>query len=181
MKITFRDILETIKLIFVAGVIVVPIRIFIFQPFLVQGASMEPNLETGDYLIVDEITYRFRPPQRGEMVVFKYPQDPSKKFIKRIIGLPGEDVEIREGKVYIDGKPLKEDYLPENILTFPDQKIKLKENEYFVLGDNRNFSLDSRIFGPLPRKNIIGRAITKIFRINFFILPNLSFIKTPKY
>jgi signal peptidase I len=150
---------ETLKIVVIALVIVVPIRYFLFQPFFVKGASMEPNFEDNQYLIIDEISYRFREPQRGEIVVFKYPHDPSQRYIKRIVGLPGEIVEIKEEQVLISGQVLDESsYLPEGTSTPGLTKITLTENEYFVLGDNRLHSSDSRSWGPLPKENIVGRA-----------------------
>jgi signal peptidase I len=155
---------ETLKIVVIALVIVVPIRYFLFQPFLVKGQSMEPAFENGDYLIIDEISYRFSNPQRGEVVVFKYPQDTSQRYIKRIIGLPGEIVEIKDGKIFISGKPLEEtNYLPPNFFTpdFGFMRITLGENEYFVLGDNRLHSSDSRRWGTVPREDIIGRVFVR--------------------
>ncbi len=162
MKKFFSFVLETIKVVILAAVIVIPIRYFIFQPFFVQGISMEPNFGSGDYLIIDEITYRFRDPQRGEVVVFKYPKNPSQRYIKRIIGLPGEAIEIKEGKIIIideaESQTLDESgYLPLG-QTSGNIRVSLLENEYFVLGDNRAFSSDSRRWGPLPRENIVGRV-----------------------
>ena len=122
MKSFLAFIWEIAKIVIIALLIVVPIRYFIFQPFFVKGQSMEPNFGSGDYLIIDEITYRFRPPQRGEVVVFRYPDDPSQRYIKRIIGLPGETIEIEEGKVIIyneeGGRMLEEsDYLSSSVFT----------------------------------------------------------------
>lgn len=171
---------DTLKALFLSLLIVLPIRFFIFQPFMVQGASMEPNFSSGDYLIVDEISFRFRQPERGEVIVFKYPVNPSQKFIKRIIGLPGETVEIKDGKVYINGKLLPESYLSFAI-TFPNLKFTLKENEYFVLGDNRTASLDSRVFGAVKREEIIGRALIKVFNLNNPPFLNLAIMKIPDY
>ena len=176
----FHSLFEILKSAILAAIIVLPIRIFIFQPFLVQGASMAPHFETGDYLIVDELTFRFRDPKRGEVIIFKYPLNPSQKFIKRVIGLPGETIEIKKGSVFVNGKILREDYL-NNVSTFPDLKITLKNDEYFVLGDNRNSSLDSRIFGPLKRDLIIGRAIFKVFNWKILPLPALKVINTPSF
>jgi len=154
---------EVIKIAVIAAVIVVPIRYYLFQPFFVRGQSMDPNFENGDYLIIDEISYRFKEPARGEVIVFEYPYDNSQKFIKRIIGLPTETVEIKEGKITIyneDGsKVLNESGYLEGLTTEGDTKVKLKENEYFILGDNRQFSFDSRRFGPIFRENIIGRVV----------------------
>lgn len=157
-------IVELIKVIIVSLAIIIPVRYFLIQPFYVKGASMEPNFYDHEYLIVDEISYRFNQPQRGEIVVFKYPQDPEQYFIKRIIGLPKERVEIKNGWIYIyneeypHGFKIEEDYLPPDIYTPTNQSVTLKEKEYFVLGDNRASSLDSRSFGPVNVKLIIGRA-----------------------
>ena len=101
MKNFFSFVWEVTKIVIIAAVIVIPIRYFLFQPFFVRGQSMDPNFENGDYLIIDEISYRFRSPQRGEVVVFKYPEDPSQRFIKRIIGLPGETIEIKNGEITV--------------------------------------------------------------------------------
>jgi len=167
MKKFFALVWEVIKIVVLAAIIVLPIRYFLFQPFFVRGESMDPNFENGDYLIVDELSYRFRAPERGEVIVFKYPENPSQRFIKRIIGLPGETVEVKDGKVtiYSPGLPpqtLNElGYLPSGLETLGDIRATLTEDEYFVLGDNRTFSLDSRRIGPVPRENIIGRVILR--------------------
>lgn len=163
-KKTFLFFWEILKIAIVALVIVVPIRYFIFQPFIVRGGSMEPNFHSGDYLIIDEITYRFRSPERGEVVVFNYPKMPTQRYIKRIVGLPGEAVEIKDGKVFIyskDGELLELDesqYFHDIPATLGNEKVILKEGEYFVLGDNRPYSSDSRSWGVLPRNDIIGRV-----------------------
>ncbi|MBZ9577487.1 signal peptidase I [Patescibacteria group bacterium] len=164
MRKFFIFIWEIAKIVVIAAVIVVPIRYFLFQPFFVRGQSMNPSFENGDYLIIDEISYRFKTPQRGEVVVFKSPQNPSQRFIKRVIGLPGETVEIKDGEtiIYKDGfsQVLDEsEYLFSDLSTSGNTKVILAENEYFVLGDNRSYSFDSRRFGALPEENIIGRVI----------------------
>lgn len=169
------------KIVIVALVIVVPIRYFIFQPFFVRGQSMEPNFYNGDYLIIDELTYQFRTPQRGEVIVFKYPNDPSQRYIKRIIGLPGETIKVSLGEVviYKDGVPQTLDeaaYLPSFLQTAGDIQITLMPDEYFVLGDNRPLSADSRRWGTLPEDDIIGRVI---FRAWPFMV--LAKIQTPLY
>jgi len=156
-------LLEIVRIVILASLIVIPIRYFIFQPFFVQGVSMEPNFHNGDYLIVDELTYRFRAPQRGEVIVFRYPNNPSQRYIKRIVGLPGETVEIKEGEVVIiedkEREKLDESfYLKEDIETTGNIRVSLSDKEYFVLGDNRNFSSDSRRWGVLPRKYIVGKV-----------------------
>jgi signal peptidase I len=150
---------EIIQTVLLAFLIVLPIRYFVFQPFLVQGQSMEPNFHQGDYLLVDELSFRFREPRRGEVIVFRYPPRPQLRYIKRIIGLPGDEVVIKNGLVLINGKILDEsEYLPQGTQTQGYLEIKLGENEYFVLGDNRNASSDSRFWGPLKKENIIGRV-----------------------
>ncbi len=152
--------------------IVIPIRYFLFQPFFVKGQSMEPNFENGNYLIIDELSYRFRVPERGEVIVFKYPNDPSQRYIKRVIGLPGETIEIKEGKVIIHQqdssvKVLDESsYLGQNSITSGDIKITIGEKEYFVMGDNRIASYDSRRWGLLPKENIIGRVLVRAWPFN---------------
>lgn len=156
-------LLEIVRIVILASLIVIPIRYFIFQPFFVQGISMEPNFHNGDYLIVDEITYRFREPQRGEVIVFRYPKNPSQRYIKRIVGLPGETVEIKDSQVVVvdeDGKEVLNEstYLPPDTLTSGNIRVSLSKDEYFVLGDNREYSSDSRRWGVLPRKHIVGRV-----------------------
>jgi len=169
MKPSFTYIWEIIKVVIVALVIVLPIRYFIFQPFVVSGDSMVPNFHSGDYLIIDEISYRFSQPQRGDVVVFKYPKNPVHKFIKRIIGLPGETVEIKDDQVKVYNKDGQEQtlqeisYIPAEKPTYGDVRVILGEKEYFVLGDNRPYSSDSRIWGPVPTENIIGKVFVRIF------------------
>lgn len=160
---------EVAKIGIIAAVIVVPIRYFLFQPFFVRGQSMEPSFYNSDYLVVDEISYRFKAPQRGEVIVFKFPNDPSRRYIKRIIGLPGETVEVKDGKVVIfiedsEVETLDEsDYLSNSLSTPGNIKIILDENEYFVLGDNRIASSDSRSWGSLSKEYIIGRVFFRAF------------------
>lgn len=162
--------LETLKFTIVAILIVLPIRFFIAQPFIVKGESMEPTFFDGQYLIVDEITYRTHDPERGDVVIFKYPKDPSKYFIKRIIGLPNETVKIDGGKVTIFGEehpygqPLEESYIKNT--SHENVTEKLADNEYFAMGDNRSNSLDSRIWGPLPKEDIIGRVWVRLFPVS---------------
>lgn len=160
---------DTIKLLAIALVIVVPIRYFLFQPFFVSGVSMEPNFQNGNYLIVDEISYRFKPVERGDVVVLKFPLDASQKFIKRVIGLPGETVEIKDGKITIskDGKSqvLSENYIPSSNKTIGDMSVALGKKEYFVMGDNREYSYDSRRFGALPFDDIIGKVFLRVLPV----------------
>ena len=158
---------ELLKLVLLAVVVVVPFRLYIAQPFIVDGASMEPTFHTGNYLIVDEITYQFREPERGSVLVFRYPKDPKKHFIKRIIGLPGEMVSIKDGVVTITSS----EHPSGLVLDEPYVELEKKETlsytlgigEYFVMGDNRAQSADSRIWGAVPEKNIIGRPIIELF------------------
>ncbi len=165
MKSFFSFIWEVTKITLVALAIILPIRYFLVQPFFVKGASMEPNFYDNQYLIIDELFYRFQEPKRGEVVVFHYPNNLSQYFIKRLIGLPGETVEIFGGriKIYNDESPLgfvldEKQYLSEEVMTAGDLKQKLNDSEYFVLGDNRQFSSDSRFWGSLPEKDLVGRA-----------------------
>lgn len=169
----FLFLWEVSKIVIIALLIVVPIRYFLFQPFFVRGQSMEPNFANGDYLIIDEISYRLSPPQRGEVIVFKYPNNPSQRYIKRIIGLPGETVEIKDGKVVIyhqgESQSLDElDYLSLNIQTPGDIRVSLDEGEFFVLGDNRLLSSDSRRWGPLRREHIIGKVFLRAWPFTAF-------------
>ncbi len=131
------EIWEFVKFSFIAILIVIPIRIWIAQPFIVHGNSMVPNFENGDYLIVDEVSYQFRRPQQGEVIIFRYPKDPSQFFIKRVAGLPGDKI----------------------------GNITLASDEYFVLGDNTFASSDSRFWGPVKSNLIIGRAILRLWPI----------------
>ena len=164
---------ELAKVAVVALVLAGLVRYFLVQPFFVDGASMEPNFEDGEYLLVDEASYYFREVGRGEVVVFHYPLDTSKYYIKRVIGLPGETVEIKDGAITIynnenpGGFILEEPYVSElarlgNTLfgnaAFGNTKKKLEQGEYFVLGDNRPASSDSRRWGVLPRADIVGRV-----------------------
>ena len=160
---------ELLKIVIISFVIIAPIRYFLIQPFYVKGASMEPNFYDHEYLIVDEISYRFNDPKRGEIIVFRYPKNPQEFFIKRIIAFPGERVQVKDGGVIIynsenpDGMSLKEDYLEDNIKTYSlsEDIISLGSSEYFVLGDNRNASKDSRSFGPVDRSFVIGKVLLR--------------------
>ncbi len=171
MKKTLLFFWEISKIVLIALAIVVPIRYFLFQPFFVKGQSMEPNYETGDYLIIDELSYRFKNPERGEVIVFKYPNDTTQRYIKRIIGLPGETIEIKDGQIIIyknNSTPEVLDessYLPSGVQTAGNLKITLGNDEYFVLGDNRPVSSDSRRWGVVPRKDIIGKVYLRAWPI----------------
>ena len=177
----FLFIWEVLKIVLMALVIVIPIRYFLFQPFFVNGQSMEPNFEDGDYLIIDELSYRFSEPQRGDVIIFRYPYDPSQRYIKRIIGLPGEKIEISNGSVVIysqDGSLVldESEYLPRGLATPGEMEVLLDENDYFVLGDNRPVSSDSRTWGLLNRKDIIGKVSLRAWPFTA-----LAQIKAPSY
>jgi signal peptidase I len=155
-------LLEIVQISVLALVIILITRHFLILPFIVKGASMEPNFHDNEYLIVDEVTYRVRQPERGEIVVFHPPGNEGQYYIKRVIGLPGETVEVRDGKVFIsneefpNGVTLPEEYLTET--TVGRDMVTLQEGEYYLMGDNRDASLDSRTFGPVPKANIVGRV-----------------------
>lgn len=171
MKSFLYSFWETIEVGIIAVVAVFIIRNFLIQPFLVSGASMEPNFSSGDYLLIDELSYRLREPERGEVVVFHYPGNPSTFYIKRIIGLPGEQLLFKDGKVSIINKDhpkgftLDENYLPNDLKTSGNE-VSLKDNEYFVLGDNRNFSFDSRSWGTLKNDKIVGLVRLRLWPFN---------------
>lgn len=171
---------EIVEAVVIALVTVFIIRSFLIQPFLVNGASMEPNFKDGNYLLVDEISYRFREPQRGEVVVFRYPNDRSVYFIKRIVGLPGERIEIHDGKIFVDGQELTEEYFSPLPYTEGRIAIHLQDDEYWVLGDNRTYSFDSRNWGPIKRDDIIGLARIRVFPFNQMGVFSYHF-QTPRY
>ena len=149
---------ELIRFTIIAALIIIPIRTFIAQPFIVSGASMDPTFKDADYLIVDELSYYLRQPTRGEVVVFHPPQNQKTFYIKRIIGLPGETVTIENNVVSITSGDntfaLDEDYIED--ITTPNLERVLGDKEYFVMGDNREFSADSRNWGALPEHLIKG-------------------------
>ncbi|MBI3589455.1 MAG: signal peptidase I [Candidatus Liptonbacteria bacterium] len=184
MRKFFSSFLEVLEVALVAVVSVFLIRTFLVQPFLVSGESMAPNFSNGDYLLVDELTYRLRPPERGEVIVFRYPNDESTYFIKRLVGLPGETVQVKDGKVTIfnklnpDGLSLQEAYLPPGTKTNSQGELtKLGSKEYFVLGDNRSASFDSRSWGVLKEKELVGLARFRLWPVNdfrAFAAPNYS-------
>ncbi len=161
---------ELLKFVIIAAVIVFPIRLFVAQPFIVSGASMVPTFHNGEYLIVDELSYRLGAPNRGDVIIFRPPQAPREFYIKRIIGLPGESVSIKGDQITItkeDGSTLElqEPYIT-NRGNGSAKTTVLKDEEYFVMGDNRPESSDSRVWGPLPRDNIVGRAFIRLLPID---------------
>lgn len=168
MKESFFDF---IKFAVVAVLIVIPVRLFIAQPFVVSGASMVPSFESGHYLIIDELSYRFEDPKRGDVVVFRFPSEPSKFLIKRVAGLPNETIEIRGTDIFITNAERPKGFRWEQgeisaHRTAGAQKVPLGEDEYFVLGDNRDESADSRLWGALKRKLIVGRPLIRLFPLD---------------
>jgi signal peptidase I len=157
----FLDIVETFV---IALAIFVLMYLFLFQPHQVKGNSMYPNFHDQEYILTDKITYRLGQPDRGDVVIFKAPKNEEYDYIKRIIGLPGEKVRVEDCHIYINDELLQEVYIDTQVCTNAGrfwqtgQSITLAENEYFVMGDNRPYSSDSRDWGTVPRPNIIGKA-----------------------
>lgn len=181
----FSFLWDLVKTFIIVMLIAFAIRYFVIQPFVVDGDSMLPSFINNEYLIAEKISYDFQIPHRGDVMIFRYPKNPQIIYIKRVIGLPGEVVEIKENKVFIaqspndQAKPLAENYLSSSVKTevFASEageksaKIVLADNEFFVLGDNREHSSDSREWGILPRANIIGRVwitVTPLDRFKFW-------------
>lgn len=165
------ELREIVRVLLISLAVVIPVRLFIAQPFIVRGASMEPTYHDGEYLIVDEISLRFSDLERGEVIIFRYPHDPKSFFIKRIIGLPQDTIVIRDGYVHLsspEGELAKvdESYIGSAVFTLPDKTVTLGPDEYFVLGDNRPDSSDSRVWGPLEEKYIVGRAFLRLWPIS---------------
>jgi signal peptidase I len=166
---------ELARVVIIAFVVMVGFRYFIAEPFIVSGSSMVPNYHNREYLVVNKLEYRFKEPQRGDVIVFRYPKDPSQYFIKRIIGLPKEKVKVDAGRVmvyneeYPEGKVLDEPYLSNQDVTFGKSEIvSLGSDEFYVLGDNRLASSDSRVWGILPREDLVGEAWLRVFPLNSF-------------
>lgn len=182
----FIFVFELTKVVIISLAIIIPVRYFLIQPFYVKGASMEPNFHDSEYLIIDEISYRFNHPNRGDIIVFKYPRDPQEYFIKRIIGLPNEKIQVKDGEIHIFNKKyplgfkLSETYLANGVETngLNEDMISLGENEYYVFGDNRNFSKDSRSFGPVNKSFVIGKVLLRGWpfdKINLFSAQQYSY------
>lgn len=166
---------EVIKTVVISLAIIVPVRYYLIQPFFVKGASMESSFADGDYVLIDEITFQFRQPERGEVVVFRAPNDTSQFYIKRIIGLPGEEVQVKNGQITIfnsknpNGLVLDESvYLDGGTVTAGDLKTKMSFDEYFVLGDNREHSSDSRVWGVVKKDLVSGRVFFRAWPFDKF-------------
>lgn len=157
----FLEVLQTI--VFAVSIFLF-IYLLLLQPHKIKGSSMEPNFHDGEYLLTDKISYRLNTPQRGDVVVFKAPPDYSDEFIKRIIGIPGDVVSVKENHVYVNGEMVNEAYIPETYNTYPGRfaaegaELTVPTDQYFVMGDNREHSLDSRNIGFIPKDKITGRA-----------------------
>lgn len=171
MKKFFYVFSEFLQIIIISLLIIIPIRYFVVQPFFVKGSSMEPSFHDRDYLIIDELTYHFRSPKRGEVIVFKYPHNPSQFYIKRVIGLPEERIVIEQNKIYIynnehpDGFLLNEDYISA-AETYGNIEKTLGQDEYFVMGDNRLQSSDSRRWGGLDENFIVGKVLFRVWPLS---------------
>ncbi len=166
-----RDVLETLVLAVVIFVLVNTLT----GRYEVQSISMEPTLHEGQYLIVSKVSYWLHPPQRGDVVVLDPPDQRSTiPYIKRVVGLPGEHIEVRDGRVWVDGIALNEPYVSGPALY--DEDVILRAGEYLVLGDNRNNSSDSHVWGTLPRDNIVGKTIFRYWPPNKWgTIPHYSF------
>ncbi len=164
------SLFEVFETVAIAVVAVILVRSFIAQPFLVNGSSMEPSFYDGDYLLVDELSYQFREPQRGEIVVFKNPVDHNSYYIKRVIGLPGEQVIIEGSEITVHTNNGETRRLDEKYIMNPRSTVRhevvLADEEYFVMGDNRSFSFDSRSWGPLDRDEIVGLVRLRLWPVN---------------
>jgi len=157
------ELLKGALLILILGLFV---HYFIFTIFIVDGSSMEPSFKDGQYLIVNRLAYLFEKPKRGDVVILRFPGREKEKYIKRVIGLPNETVEIKDGSVFINGEKLNETYLKFQTQTEPALTETLSENEYFLLGDNRANSNDSRIWGNCPKENIIGKPVFILYPLS---------------
>jgi len=170
VKTTMQSFWELVRFAIIALIIVVPIRVYIAQPFIVSGSSMVPTFENGQYLIVDEISYRLNDPKRNDVIIFKYPKDTTKFFIKRIIGLPNETLEIKNDVITVFNEEYKEGLKLEQPFTSSgvngNSSFKLNKDEYFVMGDNRGASSDSRYWGALSKDLVVGRAFLRLWPIN---------------
>lgn len=162
-------LIDFIQTLVVFGAIFALIYLFIAQPHKVSGSSMFPTFHDGDYILTDKVSYKVGEPSRGDVIVLKNPNDESQDFIKRIIGMPGDTIELKQGYIYLDGQRLTEIYLPQETSTAggrfltENSLIKVGTNQYFVIGDNRDHSSDSREWGTVPKEKIIGKTFFRYF------------------
>lgn len=168
-KRTIFAIIDFIKTTIIVVFLALVIRLFVVQPFIVEGQSMLPTFNNSDYLITEKISYLFRSPKRGEVVIFHPPDNPSVNYIKRLVGLPGDKIEVKNQNVYVNSQKINEPYLTSNDQTkaaTQDFSLMLREGEYFVLGDNRNHSRDSREIGPIPYSSIVSRIWVRLLPVD---------------
>lgn len=169
--------LEFASFVVVTVVVGVLINYFVFSITPIKGQSMEPNFHSGNWMILDKMAYLHKTPKRGDVVGLRFPGDPNKeKYIKRVLGLPGDKIVIANGQIFINSKIIKEDYLPSETMTSPDLSISLKDDQYYLIGDNRNNSSDSRIWGPANLNEFIGKT-----KFVVFPMKDYKFIGTPSY
>ncbi|MFQ5791404.1 MAG: signal peptidase I [Acidobacteriota bacterium] len=165
----FQVLLDLLQDLAIAALVCILLIVYVMQAFKVQGTSMAPELVDGERILVNKLVYHFRPIERGDVVVFWYPEDPDVSFIKRVVGLPGETVEVRRGQVYVDGKLLPEPYIQRanaDQRSFPS--VRVRPGHYYTLGDNRRGSNDSRSWGLVPRRYIYGSAFLRIWPLREF-------------
>ncbi|HBX22369.1 MAG TPA: signal peptidase I [Desulfotomaculum sp.] len=159
-------LLEILESVAIAVLLAVLIRMFLFQPFIIPSESMYPTLQISDRIMVNKLSYHLGDPSRGDVIVFKYPMDPSRDFVKRLIAVGGETIEVRDSVLFINDEPVSEAYLPSD-LDFNDfGPVEVPPGTYFMMGDNRNSSEDSRSWGMLPEENIIGKAVVIYWPVN---------------
>lgn len=180
---SFLEFMKTVAIIVLVAFFV---RYFLIQPYIVEGSSMEPNFHNSEYLLVDKISYRYHNIVRGDVIVFHPPSQPKLNYIKRVIALPGDRIEIKNGEILVNGAQLREEYIRDGQTLVRNSSAanlsqKLRPNEYFVLGDNREHSSDSREIGSIPRENIIGRAWLVVFPISDFgLVFSPHYVTAPK-
>lgn len=168
-----KSIVEWVSTIAITALLYLGIHAAV-EPRLVLGQSMEPTLHTGEYVMLDKVSYHFHQPERGDIVVFKYPYAPDEDYIKRVIGLPGDHVVVQDGHVYVDGRRLTERYIA-NAPDYTDDKV-VPRGYLYVLGDDRDNSSDSHEWGLLPERDLVGRAMFSLWP-----LPDLTWFQRPAY
>ena len=170
------SIWEVLEVVLIASVTVLVIRYFIVQPFLVSGASMFDTFIDGDYVLVDELSYRFKNLERGDVVVFRYPLNPKLYYIKRVIGISGDRIVVNSGGVFVNDVKITEEYLDEGIYTGGNVDVVIKDGQFFAMGDNRPHSYDSRSFGVVPLGNTIG-----VVRVRLLPFTSAQIFERPDY